>query len=84
MHNQYVQVFTELGLIGFMIFIGIFYQVGRLKIKAQEYSNMKYIYLTVLLFSFVSEVIFHRQFSMALFALIVGLLLVQYREENEV
>jgi len=84
MHNQYVQVFTELGLIGFIIFIAIFYQVGRLKIGAQEYSNMKYIYLTVLLFSFVSEVIFHRQFSMALFALITGLLLVQYREENEV
>lgn len=84
MHNQYVQIFTELGLIGLGMFLMIFYSIGQLKIVGKEYRNVKYIYLTVLLFSFVAEVIFHRQFSMAFFALITGLLLVQHRIENEV
>ena len=84
MHNQYIQVFTELGLIGILLFLYIFYTVGQLYIKSTEYRNVKYIYLTVLLFSFVAEVIFHRQFSMAFFALVVGILLAQYRDENEI
>jgi len=84
LHNQYLQIFTQLGIVGFVIFLSIFYQIARLPIKQLEYKNIKYIYLTVLLFAFVSEVIFHRQFSMVLFALVVGLLLAQNRIENEV
>lgn len=84
MHNQYIQIATEIGLIGLFLFLGIFYQVGRLEIEDKVFLHMKYIYLTILLFSFVSEVIFHRQFSMAFFALIVGLLLVENRREDEI
>ena len=84
MHNQYIQIVTEIGLIGLVLFLGIFYQIGRLDIQNKAFLHMKYIYLTVLLFSFVSEVIFHRQFSMAFFALIVGLLLVENRVNDEV
>ncbi|RUM72769.1 MAG: hypothetical protein DSZ09_01040 [Sulfurovum sp.] len=84
MHNQYLQIFTELGLIGLLIFLNIFYRVARIKIKNREYEQIKYIYVSVLLFAFLSEVIFHRQFSMALFAFIVGLLLAQNRVENEI
>ena len=83
-HNQYLEVFTQMGIIGVLLFISIFYMIARLPIKECQYKNIKYIYLTILIFSFIPEVIFHRQFSMALFALIVGLLLAQYRIENEV
>ena len=58
--------------------------LSELKLKDSEYQNIKYIYLTIILFAFVAEVILHRQFGMALFALIVGLLLAQNRVENEV
>lgn len=84
MHNQILQIFTQLGLIGLIIFLSIFFMVSKLSFDNIEYRNIKYIYLTVLLFSFVSEVIFHRQFSMALFTLVVGLLLAQHRIENEI
>lgn len=84
MHNQYLQILTQVGPIGLIIFLSIFYHIGRLKIKEHEYRNIKYIYLTVVLFAFVSEVLLHRQFGMALFALVVGLLLAQNRFENEV
>lgn len=84
MHNQYLQILTELGIVGLILFLFIFYRIANIKLEEQEYRLMKYIYITVLLFSFVPEVIFHRQFSMALFALIIGLLLAESRTENEV
>lgn len=83
MHNQYLQILTQTGLIGLVLFLAIFYRLGALQIKSYEYRQMKYIYLSVTLFAFISEVLLHRQFGMALFALIVGILLAQYRVENE-
>jgi len=84
MHNQFFQIATQLGLIGLLIFLFLFYSILRLPILSQEYKNIKYVYLTVILFAFLAEVLFHRQFSMALFALIIGLLLAQNRIENEI
>jgi len=84
MHNQYLQILTQLGMIGLVLFLVIFYRIITIKLEKREYRVMKYIYVTVLGFSFVAEVIFHRQFSMALFALIIGLLLAEYRIENEI
>jgi len=84
MHNQYLQILTQLGAVGLIMFLSIFYMLARLELKEKEYRDIKYIYLTVVLFAFVSEVLLHRQFGMALFALVVGLLLAQNRVENEV
>ena len=84
MHNQYLQVLTQLGFIGLFFFLMIFYMVGNIKIVSREYSNMKYLYLTILFISFIAEVLFHRAFSMVLFTLIVGILLAQERVEREV
>jgi len=83
MHNQYLQILTQTGMIGLILFLLIFYMIAKLEIKSYEFRQIKYIYLTVVLFAFVSEVLLHRQFGMALFALIVGLLLAQNRVENE-
>jgi len=84
MHNQYLQILTQTGLIGLVLFLSIFYMLGKLELKEYEYRQMKYIYLSVTLFAFISEVLLHRQFGMALFALIIGLLLAQNRVENEI
>ncbi len=84
MHNQFFQITTQLGIIGLLIFLTLFYTIFRLPIRSEEYKNIKYTYVILLMFSFIPEVLFHRQFSMALFTLIVGLLLAQYRIENEV
>jgi len=83
-HNQFLQIFTQLGLIGLIIFLSLFYMIFKMPLHRGEYRNIQYIFLTVLLFAFGSEVIFHRQFSMVLFAFIIGLLLAQSRIENEV
>jgi len=83
-HNQYLQICTQLGMIGLIIFLSLFYFIARMDLKNGEYRNIKYIYLTVILFAFIPEVLMHRQFSMVLFAFIMGLLLATYRTENEV
>ncbi len=84
MHNQYIQTFTQMGIIGLVLLLGVFYMIIKLPLKEIAYRNVQYVYVTVVLFAFVSEVLYHRQFSMALFALIVGVLLAQNRVENEV
>jgi O-antigen ligase len=84
MHNQYLQIWTGLGVVGLILFLLIFYYLYRLKIQNRTFSNIRYIYIAILLFAFIPEVLLHRQFSMALFTLVVGLLLAQHRIENEV
>ena len=83
MHNQYLQILTQTGIVGVIFLLVIFYAIAAMSIGDPEYRRIKYIYLTVILFAFVSDVLLHRQFSMALFAFVVGLLLAQYRVEHE-
>ena len=84
MHDQYLQILTQTGMVGLILFLLIFVAIAQIRLKEREYRNIKYIYLAVTLFAFIPEVLLHRQFGMALFALIVGLLMAQYRVEHEV
>ena len=84
MHNQYLQILTQLGIIGLFFFLLIFYMVANIQIKDISYNNIKYIYLSVLCVGFISETLFHRAFSLALFTFLIGLLLAQHRVEHEI
>ena len=84
MHNQYLQILTQTGIVGLILFLAIFYYIARIRIRDREYRHIKYLYVVITLFAFVSEVLLHRQFNMALFALIVGLLLAKERAEHAV
>ena len=84
MHNQYLQVLTQLGIIGLVSFLLIFYYIGKIRLQKKEFYYIKYTYLAVLLFALIPEVLLHRAFSLTLFSLIIGLLLAQSRVENEV
>jgi len=83
MHNQYLQILTQLGVIGLGIFLWIFYCIAKISLHRGEFYYIKYSYLTVLLFALIPEVLLHRAFSLTLFALIVGLLLAQERSEKD-
>jgi len=82
-HNQYLQIWTSLGSVGLFLFLAMFYALARLPIKNKEFHHIKYIYISISLFAFMPEVIWGRQFSLALTALVFGLLLAQNRVENE-
>ena len=72
-HNMYVQVIVELGMIGLLLYLLIFYQVLKLDIKDKELSNLRYIFLSVYAVASLVEPMFILQFPLALFALFVGL-----------
>ena len=82
-HNQFLQVWTSLGIIGLILFLSIFFFIFRVSIKDKELHHIKYLYLAVLFFAFMPEVMWGRQFSLALSALIFGMLLAQNRIEKE-
>ena len=82
MHNQYVQILTQLGFIGLGLFLWIFYNIAKISLHKGEFYYIKYSYLTVLLFALIPEVLLHRAFSLTLFALIIGLLLAKQRSED--
>lgn len=82
-HNQYLEIWTAFGLIGLILFLWIFSALWKLPLKNIELNNIKYMYISILLFSFIPEVLWGRQFSLALVAFVFGILLAQYRIENE-
>ncbi len=82
-HNQYLQILTSLGFLGLFAFLAMFYYLVKLKIEDKELHHIKYIYISIVLFSFMPEVLWGRQFSLALTALVFGIILAQNRIENE-
>lgn len=82
-HNQYLEIWTALGLIGLLLFLWIFYALWKMPIKDVELNNIKYMYISILLFAFIPEVLWGRQFGLALVAFVFGVLLAQHRIENE-
>jgi len=82
-HNQFLQIWTGGGVISLIAFLFIFYYLYKLPIKNVEWSNIRYIFLSINLMSFIPELPWGVQFSLSLTALFIGLILAQYRAENE-
>ncbi|MCK5293308.1 MAG: O-antigen ligase family protein, partial [Arcobacteraceae bacterium] len=81
-HNQYIDILTQLGIIGLILFMGIFYTLFRLPIKDKEISNIKFLFVFTFLFSIISSDLFHQMHYMHMVGLLIGLLLAQNKFEN--
>jgi len=82
-HNDFVQLLVQLGFIGGILYLLIFYNIFRIKIKDNEYKNLPIIFGSVYFISSMFENMIHQQFSMLLFALFVGIFVAQKRIEEE-
>ena len=82
-HNDFLQIMVQLGLIGGFIYILMFYNIVKIKIKEKEYTNLPIIFVSVYIISSMFENMIHQQFSMILFSLFVGIFLALNRIENE-
>ncbi|MFC1524143.1 O-antigen ligase family protein [Thermodesulfobacteriota bacterium] len=82
-HNQYIDILTQLGIIGLFIFLGIFYQVLKLTVADKEMNNIKYIFVFCVLFGIISSDLFHQKHYIYLISLFMGLLLAQNKHENQ-
>ena len=81
--NQYLQVLVEIGLIGLGLLLVMLYYVSRIPLQSGMYRNLKVILMSVFLFTMLSDIQLHIQFTGGLFALITGMLLAQSRIEQE-
>ena len=84
MQNQYLQVLVEVGVIGLGIFILMLYHIARIPLRPGFYFNLKMIFFSVYLFTMLSDIQLHIQFTAGLFAILTGILLAESRfEANE-
>lgn len=83
-HNFYVQSAVQLGLIGLILYLSVFYNLLKLGIKDEFYSNLLVVFVSVYSISSLVETMFHEQFPMAFFALFTGIFIAQKRIESEV
>lgn len=81
--NQYLQVLVEIGLVGLGLLLIMFYYVARIPLRSEMYRNLKVILMSVFLFTMLSDIQLHIQFTGGLFALITGILLAEARVEQE-
>lgn len=82
-HNDFIQILVQLGLVGGLLYILIFYNIAKIKIKENQYRNLPIIFVSVYIISSMFENMIHQQFSMLLFTLFVGIFLALNRIENE-
>lgn len=80
-HSTYLSIITQSGIIGILLFIYIIYQIIQLSIKNEEIYLIKISVLSIFLFSSIVDVPFYKDVTLSLFALFIGLFLVQYKYE---
>ncbi|MBN2823736.1 MAG: O-antigen ligase family protein [Campylobacterales bacterium] len=82
-HNQYLEIITQSGAIGLLLFLSIFYFLIRMKFQSKEFEALKIIFISVYLIGFIAEpYLSAKQFPMAMFALFFALLHAYYQFEN--
>jgi len=74
LHNQFLQIVVELGVVGLILIFAIFYQISKFNIVIKEFKELKIIFLIIFIIGCLPEPLFLKQFTNALFILFVGLL----------
>jgi O-antigen ligase len=82
-HNQYAEILTEVGLIGLALFLWMFYRIFKIPLRDKQFIAIKIILVSVFLVGFIAEPYLHKQFTLALFSLVLGILLAQSRVDND-
>ena len=83
LQNQYLQILVEIGFVGLGLFLLMLYSIAQIPLRSKFYRNLKIILLSIYLFTMLSDIQLHIQFTAGLFALITGVLLAQSRTEHE-
>jgi len=81
-HNQFIQIVVRLGIIGLMLYLSIWYFIGKLKIYDKNLSNLRYIFMSVFITASLFENIFENQFTMAMFAMFVSIFII-FSKQNK-
>ena len=83
-HSQYIEMLAQNGVVGLFLLIIIFYFLWKVDIKDKNLNYLKNILIVLFLAIFLADVPFRKQFAIALFSLISGVILAQQRMEKSV
>jgi O-antigen ligase len=81
-HNQYLEVLSQLGLIGLSFFIFLIVMIYKIKIQEQNIKMIKVITILVFCIGSMADVLFYLHGTISLFSFIIGISLAQYRYEK--
>lgn len=73
LHNQYLQVATEIGIVGLLGLAFIFYGLFRGPYRSEEDRNISILLGCVFLLGFMGDPFLHKQLPMVLFAAMAGI-----------
>ena len=83
-HNQYLEFLVIMGIIGLIIYLSIYLFLAKTLIKDEEIRSIKYIIITTIMLSSLTDAMFHLRSPLSLFALFTGIILAQsYFETKE-
>ncbi|MBP9490778.1 MAG: O-antigen ligase family protein [Aliarcobacter sp.] len=75
-HNQFLMIIIQTGLIGIVIIILLFYNLLRISLSIKkEYKNIFVLFLVIYFISCIADPLWYKQFTLVLWILFVSLLL---------
>jgi len=83
LHNQYLQIATELGLVGLAAFAWIFWELLRGPFPNRMITAYAVVLATVYLIGFLGEPYFHKQVTLVIFALLAGFISAEQLEYRQ-
>ncbi|RLA82110.1 MAG: hypothetical protein DRG78_08090 [Epsilonproteobacteria bacterium] len=82
-HNSFLEILTQFGIIGLSIFLYILYLLFKIPIKDKKIKIFKISILSIFILGSFTDRLFYINSTISLFALIFGLILAQYKIEEE-
>jgi len=73
-HNQYLLYILQMGFIGLLLYLNIFYQVLAYKINDKEIKEWSILFVTIYSVGSLAEPLFIKQFTLSLFVLFFALI----------
>lgn len=81
-HSIYLEIITQFGIIGLLIFLMIFYQLVKINIKNKEIKLIYFSTISIYFFSSLVDLPLYKGIPLSTFALIIGISLSLRKYEN--
>ncbi len=81
-HAQYIEITAQLGIVGLLLFLNIFYALAKTNNKNPAIAHSKMLFILVFLLASFLDVPFRKMFTLALFALISSVILLEEKKDE--
>ena len=82
-HNNYLEIISQFGILGLVLFLYIIYLISIIKIKDKTIYILKISSISIFLLASLTDIVFYLSNTILLFSFILGIILAQYKIEQE-